>query len=499
MHMKSQMWIKRSKRLPGGLAARTLAAWLAAHVACAAEAPGPPHFWDEIPACPSTTAPAKIQDGYWQGQFERVNREVATAKVAELVFFGDSITWHWSLGQAVGRKVWNEAYGQYHPINMGNSGDITPVMLYRVTHGNLAFATGQEPKVAVLLCGTNNFVVNQSDGGKVRWDLGPDCPPEDVAAGMRAVAQAFRRSLPLTRVIMMGILPVKQADKWTRCQQVNKLQASLACDRDELVFLDAGKNFLQADGSLDPKLFTDGTHLTEDGYRTWVRSIDPVMKEMLKADPLDPVRIMLIGDALTEGSNPAESYRRYLDGLLRRKGHLIDFVGNRKGHHEEDFTNDRFAYDPDHEGHWGRDSKWLAENIQTMLSGKVPDAVVLQLGSTEIAGASGDDVTDKLVPNLGTIVAALRSNNPQVRIVLTTMIPLPGKAEAVRLLNQGISSYAGTHSTEQSPLVVADLTDGFETSKHLAADGARPTASGAKRMAEALASAIDPLLGDGPP
>lgn len=48
---------------------------------------------------------------------------------------------------------------------MGNSGDITPVMLYRVTHGNLDFPKDHQPKVAVLLCGTNNFVVTQSAGG----------------------------------------------------------------------------------------------------------------------------------------------------------------------------------------------------------------------------------------------------------------------------------------------------------------------------------------------
>ncbi|MFT6861711.1 MAG: hypothetical protein ACJAVK_000264 [Akkermansiaceae bacterium] len=91
---------------------------------------------------------------------------------------------------------------------MGNSGDITPVMLYRALNGNIDFDRGQQPKVAVLLCGTNNFVVKASAGGKVQWGLGVDCPPEDVAAGARAVAQVFRRKLPQTRVIMLGILPV---------------------------------------------------------------------------------------------------------------------------------------------------------------------------------------------------------------------------------------------------------------------------------------------------
>lgn len=247
-----------------------------------------PHFWDEIPECPSTTAPAAITDDYWHGQFQRVNREVAAAKGTELVFFGDSITWSWSLGPATGKKIWEETYGKHNPINMGNSGDITPVMLHRVIHGNLAFQASEHPKVAVLLCGTNNFSVTQSDGGKVHWELGPDCPPEDVAAGIRAIAQTFRRTLPSTRVIMMGILPVKQPEKRKRCEEVNAILASYTYPRDEVIFLDVGKHFLLPDGSQDPKLFTDGTHLTEDGYRVWAESIAPVLDKMIQAPPLKP-------------------------------------------------------------------------------------------------------------------------------------------------------------------------------------------------------------------
>lgn len=70
---------------------------------------------------------------------------------------------------------------------MGNSGDITPVMLYRATKGNLDFAEGQPPRVAVLLCGTNNYAVLQSDGGKVKWDLGMKAPPAEVTDGIRCI------------------------------------------------------------------------------------------------------------------------------------------------------------------------------------------------------------------------------------------------------------------------------------------------------------------------
>ena len=43
---------------------------------------------------------------------------------------------------------------------------------------------------------------------------------------------------------------------------------------------------------------------------------------MIEAGPLEPVKIMLIGDSITEGVCPSGSYRRYLDGMLRRDGKL---------------------------------------------------------------------------------------------------------------------------------------------------------------------------------
>lgn len=246
-----------------------------------------PDFWDEIPSSPSTNIPDVIRDGYWHGEFQRVNRAVAEADQPQVVFFGDSITLRWSMLQADGKTVWQDYFAKYNPINMGNSGDITPVMLYRVTHGNLDFAPGQEPRVAVLLCGTNNYVVKQSDGGKVKWDLGIDTPPVDVAHGIRAIAQEFRRQLPSTRVILLGILPVKNEAKWIKCRETNRINAGYRYPKDEVVFLDLQDHFLDADGSLKPDLFLDGTHLTELGYAVLAEQLAPVIERLLSLGPIE--------------------------------------------------------------------------------------------------------------------------------------------------------------------------------------------------------------------
>jgi len=248
--------------------------------------PAGPDFWDPIPASPSTTMPDKIHDGYWNGQFQRVNREVAQAKDVQVVFFGDSITKSWTLLRADGKPVWEERFARYNPINMGNSGDITPVMLYRVNHGNLDFPKGQQPRVAVLLCGTNNYVVKQSDGGKVKWDLGIDAPPGEVADGVRAIAQAFCKKSPATRVIVLGILPVKQQVKWAKCQETNRTLAGYSYPKDEVVFLDLQDRFLGEDGKLKLGLFTDGTHLSMKGYEVFADAIQPEIDRLIALGPI---------------------------------------------------------------------------------------------------------------------------------------------------------------------------------------------------------------------
>lgn len=241
---------------------------------------------DPIPPSSSTTIPDKIQDGYWHGQFVRVNNEVAAAKDVQVVFFGDSITKGWSMLQAKGKPVWEKRFAKYSPINMGNSGGITPTMLYRVSNGNLDFPKGEAPAVAVLLCGTNNYGVTQSDGGRVKWDLGIDTPPSEVADGVRAIAQTFRKKLPRTRVIVLAILPVKQQAKWAKVQETNRILAGYDYPKDEVVYLDLQDHFINADGKLKPGLFTDGTHLTTEGYEALADAIQPIIERLIQAGPI---------------------------------------------------------------------------------------------------------------------------------------------------------------------------------------------------------------------
>lgn len=456
------------------------------------------NFWDEVPPSPSTIMPVQIQDDYWNGEFLRVNREVSKAEETKMVFFGDSITWNWSMGSSKGKDVWNENYSRYKPVNMGNSGDITPVMLYRTTHGNLDFAEGKQPKVAVLLCGINNLGVTQSNGGKEKWDLGANCPPADIANAQRAIAQVFRRRMPKTRLIMMAILPVADKTKWAKCQQVNAINAVVAYNRDEVAYINLQDKFLLPDGSINGSLYTDGIHLTSEGYQVWAKGIESLIQQFMDAPPLEPEKIMLIGESITEGLDSSTSYRGYLDGMLRKSGRQIDLIGSRKKHHDDRTEPDSYQYDVDHEGHWGKDSAWMAENMPRLLIDNVPDIAMIQLGTQEVATSKADaeSLSYGIIQNIKQVINAIRAKNGNVKIVLSKVISAKGKEEAVKLLNFKISQYAQTNSTPQQPVVLADPNDGFDVSRDLTNDGMLPNAIGAKKIAGAFASAISRLPGD---
>ena len=424
------------------------------------------HFWDEVPLSPSTTVPAVVRDDYWNSQYLRVNQEVAASDGCQLVFFGDSITWSWSLGPATGKEVWDECFSRYKPVNMGNSGDITPVMLHRVIRGNLDFPEGRHPKVAVLLCGINNFGVTQSDGGREKWDLGIDCPPDEIADGQRAIAQTFRRKLPGTRVILLGLLPVADPVKWEKCRRVNAIQAAVVRNSDEVTFMDLQEHFLLDDGTPDKALFTDGLHLSADGYRVWAAAIQPKIDAFIEAPPLKPVKILCLGGTLTEGADSKRSFRRHLDGMLRRKGHFIDFIGRRHKHHDDTIEPAWQDFDADHEGHPGRKLAWFAEKLPEMMVRNIPDLAVVE---------AGPDDNDADVER---VILALREKNPAIAIVVMKSDPA------------GHSQPTGEHpaSTAESPVSAVRIA--VDTG----GDDASPTAEGAQDIATLLAEAVTAML-----
>ena len=223
----------------------------------------------------------------------------------------------------------------------------------------------------------------------------------------------------------------------------------------------------------------------------------------IEADPTQPttapnspgvaLKVMPLGDSITQGNTQLDSYRRPLWHALQGTGADVDFVGSQSANHDGAPPNPDF--DVDNEGHWG----WTADEVLAEIAGWAqagrPDIVLLHLGTNDMLGGFGIDST---LDELTGIVEALRVANPGVAVLLAQLIPVRFDEGTQRIveLNQNLAGLALSLSTEASPVVLVDQFTGFDPST-MTADGLHPNTIGEERMAQVWLQAMQPFLAAG--
>lgn len=178
----------------------------------------------------------------------------------DLAFIGDSITQGW---EGAGKKAWDQYYGDRKAINLGIGGDRTEHVIWRLTHGNLGKI---QPKVAVLMIGTNNTGHFDQD-------------PAQVAAGVKEILGILADKLPNTKVVLQAIFP--RGDGPLDLKRLNNIaindQIRLLADGEKVRYLEIGDQFLEPDGSIDAKIMPDKLHLSPEGYQRWAKALEPTL------------------------------------------------------------------------------------------------------------------------------------------------------------------------------------------------------------------------------
>jgi len=181
-----------------------------------------------------------------------------------ILFVGDSITDGWR-GQ--GKDVFAKTYGSMDPYNIGIGGDKTEHVIWRLQHGEIE---GISPKVAVLMIGTNN--------------LGPNTN-EEIVKGVTKVVKILNDKLPTTKVLLLAIFPrANKADDPLRGRitAINEEIAKLDDGGQHVKYLDIGKKFLEADGTLTKDIMPDYLHPNAKGYQIWADATAPAIAELMK-------------------------------------------------------------------------------------------------------------------------------------------------------------------------------------------------------------------------
>ena len=202
------------------------------------------------------------------------------------------------------------------------------------------------------------------------------------------------------------------------------------------------------------------------------------------------IRIMPLGDSITQADSNHSSYRRPLWKLLHQAGYEVDFVGSKQDHFggPAPYTD----FDPDHEGHWGWRTDQVLVHINDWVRTMQPDIVLIHLGTNDLrAGQSLESTMDELWD----LIQALRQENPSIKVLLAQLIPIAGNEAQVEQLNQLIARVAEYMSIETSPVLLVDQFSGFNAAVGQETyDGLHPNELGEQKLAERWFSALRQIL-----
>lgn len=189
------------------------------------------------------------------------------------------------------------------------------------------------------------------------------------------------------------------------------------------------------------------------------------------------IRVMPLGDSITDGFNLPGGYRTSLWQRLAGAGYTIDFVGSR-------FNGPPELGDHNHEGHSGWRIDEIDANIVTWLRASTPHVVLLHIGTNDL---DQNYHISEAPARLSTLVDHILANAPGVELFVAQIIPEadPALAARVKAYNAALPAVLqgkGPHVhlvDMHGALTTADL-----------ADGVHPTAAGYAKMAAVWYSAL---------
>jgi beta-glucosidase len=191
-----------------------------------------PAYSKDIPATIAASRPeAGVEEGWtlWMKHHEDRSKWVTEKKV-DLLMIGDSIVFGWD---REGRPVWDEFYGKRNAVNIGSSGDQTKHMLWHLQNGGLTGMKDRNPKVVLLMIGTNNVGI-------------PELHGYDTAYGILALLKEIHAHLPKSKILLMPIFPrgnTPQDQGRLRNDEINKILKTYV-DEKTVHWLDINQMFL---------------------------------------------------------------------------------------------------------------------------------------------------------------------------------------------------------------------------------------------------------------
>jgi lysophospholipase L1-like esterase len=197
------------------------------------------------------------------------------------------------------------------------------------------------------------------------------------------------------------------------------------------------------------------------------------------------VRVMPLGDSITEGTQVPGGYRIGLWQRMAAAGYRVDLVGTQ-------YNGPSSLGDHDHEGHPGWRIDQIDANITGWLRGTTPRTVLLHIGTNDIlqnynvGGAPG---------RLSTLIDHIAAAVPAADVFVATIIPISnaGQESAARTFNAAVPGIVQSKASAGKRVHLVDMHAALTTTDLI--DGVHPTAQGYDKMAATWYSALRAVAG----
>src|SRR5918993_1328375 len=213
---------------------------------------------------------------------------------------------------------------------------------------------------------------------------------------------------------------------------------------------------------------------------------------------VEPVRVMIVGDSVTQGSSGDWTWRYRLWQHFQAAGVAVDFVGPREDlfdnvngvHGSMDYLEPDF--DRDHAARWGQSLEVQDFRITDLVNEFEPDVVVEMLGVNDLPWGGAEPAT--VANRLREFAADARAADPSVGLVLARAPQTWGTG--VPEFNELVDDVAAEWDDPDARAVSAAPDEGF---RHYddTWDPAHANAHGEELIAGAIADALA-SLGIGP-
>jgi lysophospholipase L1-like esterase len=195
----------------------------------------------------------------------------ARAGRIDVYFVGDSITRRWGATDYPELLAnWHANFRGWNAANFGWGADFTQHILWRLENGEL---DGVNPKVIVVLAGTNNVGPEPGDEDKVA----------DITRGLEAIRDVCRRKAPAATIILTAIFP--RNDNMAVMPEIDRINGNLAAmaDGGRVRYLNINDKLADPQGRLFDGMMhaRDKLHPTLKGYQVWADALKPILTELL--------------------------------------------------------------------------------------------------------------------------------------------------------------------------------------------------------------------------